>query len=279
VLNVRNVLTMALDLLGTTFVVAAKELTDHTRDTRSVISAGLYALMGPAVVLLVFAARGERAPAASGHPAAVMAATFALIAAFTGAIAVATDLIAGERERRSLVPLLVSSSSRSQIVIGKWLAAATFAAGSVLLSVFAFRTVLAVIDAPIASLTLTILVVPPLVSLALLAAAVEILVSMLCRTSKEAQTYLSMLVFGTMALAMWVAFRPHPAAGWSHLVPMIGQQRLLEVLFSGGPSSALDGVLIAFRSAMLATVTVGVTAVVVAVSSKVFRRDEAVYGG
>jgi sodium transport system permease protein len=194
-------------------------------------------------------------------------------------MAVATDLIAGERERRSLVPLLVSSSSRSQIVIGKWLAAGMFAAGSVLLSVFAFRTVLAVIDAPMASLMLTILVVPPLVSLALLAAAVEILVSVLCRTSKEAQTYLSMLVFGTMAIAMWFAFRPHAAAGWSHLVPMIGQQRLLEGLFSGGTSSALDGVLIVFRSAMLATVTVGVTAVVVAVSWKVFRRDEAVYGG
>jgi ABC-type transport system involved in multi-copper enzyme maturation permease subunit len=180
-------------VLNHALVVAGKELTEHTRDTRSLMSTALYALMGPAVVLIAFAAKGATGSGASAQPWAVMSATFALIAVFTGATAVATDMIAGERERRSLVPLLVSSPFRGDIVIGKWLAASAFAASSVLLSVIAFRTAFAAVHMPLSAWPLVVVAAPPLLSLALLAAAVEILVSMLCRTSKEAQTYLSML--------------------------------------------------------------------------------------
>ena len=87
-------------------VVARKELIDHARDVRSVALSALYALMGPAVMLLAFFQRG---PVDASSPLTkvlpMMAAVFALMAAFTGSMAAAMDTVAGERERRSLVPL------------------------------------------------------------------------------------------------------------------------------------------------------------------------------
>ena len=47
---------------------------------------------------------------------------FVMIAAFTGAMPIATDSTAGERERGSLEALLVNPAPRGAIAAGKWLA-------------------------------------------------------------------------------------------------------------------------------------------------------------
>jgi sodium transport system permease protein len=266
-------------VLSQSLIVAHKELLDHARDVRSVASAALYALMGPAVVLIVLIARTQKDSAAStGQPWSTMAAVFALMTAFTGAMAVATDLIAGERERRSLLPLLVTSCSRVDLVAGKWLAASIFALGGLFVSALAFGLVFAFGAMPSSPSSSILLMAPAFVALAMLAAAVEILISTTCRNVKEANTYLSMLVFGTMGVAMWLAFRSDAAQGWWLVMPLVGQQRLLELGFSAGSSSSWQTALVAIQSVLLTFTTAVLTVLVLAATWSVFRRDEAVYG-
>jgi sodium transport system permease protein len=259
-------------------VIAGKELRDHLRDRRSLASAALYALMGPAIVLLVLLSRGGDTTA-SGQPWAVMASIFALMAALTGPLSVAADTIAGERERRCLLPLLIACPSRREVVVGKWLAASVFAAGGLLASVLGFAAVFAILGLRLSSLTAALMLVPAMLSLALLSTAAEILISTLCRTTKEANTYLSMLVFAAMAAAMWIGFRSDLAATWWHFIPMLGHQRGLEIVFGNGTSSLIETVLIVFRSSILTVMTMTLTVVVLIVTWRRLRRDEAVYGG
>jgi sodium transport system permease protein len=259
-------------MLKNAWTVARKELVDHLRDGRALASAALYILMGPLVVGLVMFAVGSGGDGAGARLLPVMASVFALVAAFSGSMSVAMDMIAGERERRSLLPLLMNSVSRFEIVVGKWLAASVFAVGGLLVNVLAFGAVLAFAAAtPDTATPLLVLMAPALVTLALAAAALQILVSTLCRNLKEANTYLSMMIFVVMGVGMWLAFRPQSAAGWWYLAPIAGQQFLLQRGLATGELPILESLILAATtaaSAVLALVYAG----------RLMRRDAIVYG-
>jgi sodium transport system permease protein len=277
-------------MLSQPLVIARKELTDHARDTRSVASTALYALMGPAVILLAVIAR---APAAGGSAQAqpwvsdsalitmlpIMAAVFALMAVFTAAMPPAMDTIAGERERRTLLPLIVSAVSRRHVIVGKWIAASVFAAGGLVVNLLAFEAVFAMSAVPSGMLAFLV-IAPALLALACLVAALELAVSTLCRSTKEANTYLSILMFSAMGLAMWLAFRSQQSDPvWWRFLPLVGHQHLLQSAFAGGPSSLVQLVLIILESWLLAAVSLATTALVLAATWVRFERDEALYGG
>jgi hypothetical protein len=104
-------------------------------------------------------------------------------------------------------------------------------------------------------------------------------VSAFCRSSKEANTYLSMLMFLTMGFAMWMAFRPDISSSWVNVMPVAGQQRLLELAFGGETPSSIHSAVITVQSSLLALATVATTVVVLAFTWAVFEREEAAYGG
>jgi sodium transport system permease protein len=62
----------------------------------------------------------------------------ALVGAVVGAISVAIDVTAGERERGSLEPLLMNPVSTASLVLGKWAVAASCSAAVVVLTLFGF---------------------------------------------------------------------------------------------------------------------------------------------
>jgi len=277
-------------MLSQPLVIARKELTDHGRDTRSIASSALYALMGPAVILLAVIAR---APAGGGSAQKqpwvsdsalitmlpIMAAVFALMAVFTAAMPPAMDTIAGERERRTLLPLIVSAVSRQHVIVGKWIAASVFAVGGLVVNLLAFEAVFAMSAVPSGMLSFLV-IAPALLALACLVAALELAVSTLCRSTKEANTYLSILMFSAMGLAMWLAFRsPQSDPAWFRFVPLVGHQHLLQSAFAGGASSLVQLVLTCLESWLLAAVSLVTTALVLAATWVRFERDEAVYGG
>jgi sodium transport system permease protein len=70
----------------------------------------MYALMGPAVIFMVSMA----VRMAVGKDAVLigMMSIFTLVAAFVGGMNVAMDTVAGERERQSLLPLLMNPVRR-----------------------------------------------------------------------------------------------------------------------------------------------------------------------
>jgi sodium transport system permease protein len=262
-------------MLRNAWIVACKELVDHLRDGRALVSAALYTLMGPLVVaLVVFAIRsggGEGGGGAGARIFPVMASVFALVAAFSGSMSMAIDMIAGERERRSLLPLLMNSVARSEIILGKWIAASVFAVAGLFVNLLAFSAVLAFASPATGGGAVLLSMTPALVMLALAAAALQVLVSTMCRSIKEANTYLSMLIFAVMALGMWLAFRPQSAEGWWFLAPVAGHQVLLQLGFANAEVPV-------FASLVLAATTAAITAIALVYAGKLMRRDAVVYG-
>jgi sodium transport system permease protein len=252
-------------------IVMRKELIDHLRDTRALASTGLYVLMGPAIVWLVILASPGDLDDSGGAAFGVMAAVFTLASAFSSGSSVSIDMIAGERERRSLLPLLLNGVSRTEIAVGKWLATAVFALCGVLLTLLAFVAVFAfspgIPSVAIAAATLA----PSLLFLALFAAAVQLVVSTWCRNVKEANTYLTILIFVVIAVGMWLAFSPESAQTWWFFVPIAGHQRLLQIGLLGANVPVGE-------SAILAAVSIVATVFALMFAARLFQRDAIVYG-
>jgi sodium transport system permease protein len=240
------------------WVIARKEIRDHIRDRRSLASSAFMALMGPAVVLLVSLSDRLR----SGDSAAVvvsMLSVFALVSSFTGGIDVAMDSTAGERERQTLLPLLLNPVRPIDVLVGKWLAVTAFALGT--LAVNAVATVIVLASATPAVLAaraapLAVWMALGLVPLAALGAAVNLLVAARCSTTKEAHTALRMVAFVPMAVGMFLVFFPAwIASAW--FVPIVGQQILAGVRDSVPLLRA--SVLAAVTLAAIVPVLLGVT--------------------
>ena len=158
---------------------------------------------------------------------------FVLIAAFFGSMHVCIDATAGERERRSLEALLVQPVSAFSLVVGKWLVAAGYGLFGVALTLTAMGILLPMAPlgelgisyqpTPQSVLTMFALIAP----LALLASGLQMLAASYAKSFKEAQTYLSLLMFVPMVPAMAVSFLQLDAEPWMFAVPVLGQQQLL----------------------------------------------------
>ena len=237
--------------MRTCISVARKELHDHLRDVRSLGSTAIYALMGPAVVGVV-----SWSPAASGPRGSdvlfSMASVFVLVAAFTGGMNVAIDVTAGERERRSLVPLLLNRASWQGILVGKWIAVSFFALGSLTLTLAGFALVLAK-DAPDSSAAaapqLFAWMSLGLIPLAFMGAALQLLVATRCRSTKEAQSWLMMAVFVPMMAGMGIVFFPGWVDRWWTIAPIVGQQVMIAGSLTGDGVSLLEGLTLAGTTA------------------------------
>ena len=211
------------------WIVARKEIRDHIRDTRSLLSAALLILMGPGVVLLVSlsekAAGPEKAAVLLG-----MLSVFALVSSFAGAIDVAMDATAGERERRSLLPLLLNPVRRADLLVGKWIAVTAFALAGVILNTLALTAVLAwAAPAVLAShgSLIFLWVALGLVPLAAFGAAFNLLVAVICRSTKEAHTALRIVAFLPMLVGLFLVFFPSWTGRRWFVLPVAGQQALI----------------------------------------------------
>jgi len=232
-------------MLNQLLTIACKEVTDSWRDRRGLLSAAVYSLMGPGVVSLVsLAIREQGKHGASQSVLIAMMSVFTLVSAFVGGMNVAMDSIAGERERRSLLPLLMHPVTRLGVLLGKWLAVSAFSVASLTLNVLGFALLLRR--------------VPPwqiavcLLPLSLLAAALEVWVSTVCRGIKEANTYLSMLVLLPMGLGMAMVFSPVAGQAWWNFLPVAGQQLQLEASMRGGQLDMLRILSLTLATAVLA---------------------------
>jgi len=133
----------------------------------------------------------------------------------TGASVVAADLVAGEKERQTLETLLVSSVSRGEIVLGKYLTIVTMAMVNVVINLvsisFSIQYMLSQtgldlegIQMPINSFLILLLAMIPL---ATLFAAILLSISTFSRNMKEARTYEQPIMIIAMLLGM-VSFLP-----------------------------------------------------------------------
>jgi sodium transport system permease protein len=202
---------------------------------------------------------------------------FVLLATFVGGMQIAIDTTAGERERGSLESLLLNPVPRSAIVVGKWLATVAFALACVLLTLVCCVVVLEY--TPVRDLGLRLALGPSVmiavvlvtVPMALLASAMQMTVASFARSFKEAQTYISLLMFVPMAPAMISMMSGLGDSFAALAIPVVGQQMLIEQAFGGEAPNVLGFVLAGGSAIVLALVCVGVTV-------SLFRRETIVFG-
>ncbi|MDE0164888.1 MAG: ABC transporter permease [Bryobacterales bacterium] len=202
---------------------------------------------------------------------------FLVLATFVGGMNIAIDTTAGERERGSLEPLLVNPAPRKSIVAGKWLASVVFAWVSVLLTFVLLQQ--AMERAPLESLGMRFqldagdvgALLAAVIPLAFLASGLQILVASFARSYKEAQTYVSFLIFVPMLPAFVMMFSPIDPQPWLAMIPLLGQHLLITEAMRGEPGSLLVS--------LGAGVTVTLSGLAcVAVTTRLFQREKIIFG-
>ncbi|MCA9627355.1 MAG: ABC transporter permease [Myxococcales bacterium] len=183
----------------------------------------------------------------------------ALMACFIGSMQVAIDTTAGERERGSLEPLLINPVSRLGLSAGKWLTASLF--GVVSCSLTLLTSLLAMSQVDLAKLGFHFSVGLAqglrmwfvLVPLCTLASALQMTIATFARSYKEAQTYLSLVLFLPMLPGLLLSLSPMSTKPWMWSVPVLSQTQFLTDIMAGDPPGAL-GVGLAASATLLLSV-------------------------
>lgn len=166
---------------------------------------------------------------------------FILITVFMGSMHMAIDTTAGERERKSLEPLLINPLPRWQIMAGKLAATTFFALATLGLGLIAF--VYAMGFLPVADMDIALnldfrvaawafLLVAPA---ALLAAALLTILASFAKSFREAQSYMGLVIIVPMIPSLWMLVDPARTETWMTLVPLLSQNVLILELVRGEP--------------------------------------------
>ena len=202
---------------------------------------------------------------------------FVVLGAFVCSMYIAIEAAAGERERKSLEPLLINPVSRTVLVVGKWLAAVAFGFIGV---VFTLAVMMVAIRAiPLETLGFRIVLTPEVgamifliaAPLAPLAGALQLLIASFTRSFKEAQLYISLSLTLPMLPGMIMTLKPVKAADWMYTVPLLSQQVLGAKLLRGEGIDVLNYV-------VASSTTLVVTALCLALTVWLFNRESMLFG-
>ncbi|WP_351015488.1 ABC transporter permease [Shewanella sp. AC91-MNA-CIBAN-0169] len=156
---------------------------------------------------------------------------------FISGMNLAIDTSAGERERNSLALLLSHPMSTRELVIGKIIAVTCFALLGLILILLVSKVAYPFV--PWQEIGFTVNITPDFMGLmflvgipvALMAATLQLYVSFMAKTFKEAQSYLTMVLFVPLALSMAASYNIAPdVLQW---LPVSGQQQALMDFIKG----------------------------------------------
>lgn len=191
---------------------------------------------------------------------------FLILSVFIGSVGFTADMTAGERERRSLESLLITPAASGAIIVGKWLACLllTFAVLIVELVLLAiafafipFNQLGLRVDVSLADL-LGIFAV--LTSLAVIAVSLQQTIAIFARSFKDAQTYMSLIIFVPMIPMVYTMMNPGAYEPWFAWVPVLGHQVLVKDLLLGGNFNSVSFLQCWLVAIPLAAVLLGFTA-------------------
>jgi sodium transport system permease protein len=171
---------------------------------------------------------------------------FVLMAVLYGALHAALDTTAGERERGSLEPLLMTPAPRWALVLGKWGAVASVSMGVAVLSCFSFlpgqwllrsETLSAMfLFGPREALLFLALLLP----LAAMLSALLMAVAIRCKSFKEAQANNTVVVLAVSLLPMVTLFNQGGEQPWHLWLPALAQLTLMQRVLEGEALGAAD---------------------------------------
>ncbi len=200
----------------------------------------------------------------------------ALLVAVAGAISVAIDVTAGERERGSLEPLLMNPVTTFAVVLGKWAVVATFSALVVALTLGGFSVAMQFVrDETLAALMQfgvreVLLFVALLLPFCLLVAAVNMLAATWGRTFKEAQTYVSYFTLLVNLAPLVPLFLTDRDAAWQLFVPSLAQLMVLMRALRGEPVGALE-------VGLPAAIALALAAAALWLQARLLRREQIIF--
>lgn len=191
---------------------------------------------------------------------------FVMMAVFMGGMHVAIDATAGERERKSLEPLFTLPVPRWQLMTGKMLATALFASISLALNLLAFKFSLYFIpmDELNMKLALTslsyLLIFVLMLPMAVFASALQTIIAAHAKTFREAQTYVSFLMFVPMIPSLGLMVAPVDNANWMYWLPILSQNILMLDILRGEAVSLMSFLAACFSSGLIAVALAWVAA-------------------
>ena len=167
-----------------------------------------------------------------------------VIFAFMGGANLTMDVTAGERERQSLEPLLVTPVSRGVLVSGKMAAAGLIGVASVILTLLSFKLSAALstsamassLDVSFPAIARMLLVLAPMV---LIGTALLTFIAAGAKSMKEAQSHMVWLML--MPMVPSYALMAYPLKDqdlWQYAVPFLAQNQMLVKATRGENASA-----------------------------------------
>jgi len=184
-------------------------------------------------------------PQSRGMLVMIMLPYVLMITAFTGGMHLAIDSTAGEKERKSLEPLLINPVPRWQIMLGKMSATATYAFASLALTLLSFRFAFPLLPTGALGVDLSLtaaavggilLAVAPVV---ILAAAMLTTLASLAKSLREAQSYMSLVFMIPMIPSLIFMVNPMKPETWMMAIPMFSQNLLIGEFVRGESVSPL----------------------------------------
>lgn len=167
-----------------------------------------------------------------------------ILFSFLGGAHLVMDSTAGERERQSLEPLLATPAPRAAIMSGKILAACLFGMLSLLLVVLMLRLSLALSPGPLRLVDMSALTMLQLLfvllPMVLIGTTLLTLISASVKSMKEAQGYMSLLMFLPIVPTILLMINPVKNQLWQYAVPFLAQNQIILKLIRAEAISAQE---------------------------------------
>jgi sodium transport system permease protein len=201
-----------------------------------------------------------------------------MTAAFYGGFYLAVDTTAGERERKSLEPLLLNPVPRGQFVMGKFLAVLAFTTMATFLATAFFLVLLGIpaiqeftdirVNLGWDTIGSAVLIMLPVI---ILAVGLEMLTATYARSVKEAQTYTQLVAFAGFLPALFLSVLPIQPQGWMYAIPTISQLYFINDISRGEPLDMTQVIL-----ASVVTAGIGIAALIAAMRR--YRQEKVLLG-
>ena len=222
-----------------------------------------HGLAPEALRVLDFQERDLADPASRGAQLAFIVPFFVMTAVLYGCFNAALDTTAGERERGSLEPLLMTPASPLALTLGKWAAVSTLGMLVAVLACFSFLPGQWLLRSewlaamfrfgPVEALWFLALLVP----LAGALAAVLMATAIRCKSFKEAQANATVVLLAVNLVPLVQVFGRGGEEPWHLWVPALAQITLMTRVLKGEVPGVLDALVTLAVCAALAAISLG----------------------
>lgn len=200
-----------------------------------------------------------------------------LIGCVTGCTAMAVDLAAGERERGSLEPLLMTPVGRDALVLGKGVAVSIYSLGIAVLTLIGFALTLKYGNLPAIGSVLSLSAAQygmfflMLLTFAPAMAAIQMLLATYGRNFKEGQTYATYAIQLVAILPAVAMFAQLKDATWQLFVPVLAQLMVITRLLRGETTDLIHYLL-------PAAVNAAIFVVAMVLIAQLLRQEKIIFG-